>query len=334
MRALTWIACVLFSCIPLSPAVAHEVRPAYLDIRETEPETYDVLWKVPARGEALRFGLYVEFSPDTVNIGETRSMPANNSFVERSRVKRTGGLAGSRVTIAGLGSTMTDVLVRMEFLDGTSQVIRLTPLEPSFVVEAAPGKWSVAGTYLHLGVEHILGGIDHLLFVLGLLLIVGREWVRLIKTITAFTIAHSITLALAALGLVNIPQAPVEAVIALSIMFVAVEILHGKAGRPGLTARAPWVVAFTFGLLHGFGFAGALAETGLPQNSIPLALLLFNVGVELGQLIFVAFAVACIAGLKRMRKTWPEWTEAITPYAIGSLAAFWTIERTLSFLFA
>jgi len=253
-------------------------------------------------------------------------------------------------------------------------------------------------------------GVDHLLFVLGLLLIVGQRWGLLLKTITAFTLAHSITLALATLGFVHVPQAPVEAVIALSIMFVASEslrmrsagfsplqcltgrsvetsssatprrelkrtevryLLNGARPSPGaaaskargvsekssalelselaapgdgrapsntyevrapsLTARAPWVVAFTFGLLHGFGFAGALSEVGLPQNSVPLALLLFNVGVEIGQLLFVAAAITFIAALGRVRITWPKWTEAIPPYAIGGCAAFWTIQRTLSF---
>jgi hypothetical protein len=313
-------------------AVSHEVRPAYLELRQTGPETFDVLWKVPGRGEDMRLGLYVELPSDCVNTTEPRAQMLNAAFSERWSVRRAGGLTGGTIHIAGLSSTMTDVLVRLERLDGTTLIARLTPSAPSFVVGAAPDAWAVARTYGVLGVEHILLGIDHLLFVLGLLLIVGRRLGLMLKTITAFTVAHSITLALAALGLVHVPQAPVEAVIALSIMFVAAEILHARAGKPGLTARAPWTVAFVFGLLHGFGFAGALSETGLPQNDVPLALLLFNVGVEIGQLLFVAAVVAVVAVMARLRVRWPKWSAAIPAYAIGTCAAFWTIQRTLSFL--
>ena len=312
-------------------ALAHEVRPAYLEIRQTGPEIYDVPWKVPGRGDTMRLGLYLEFPADCTNLTEPRASMVNNAFLERSTVQRPGGLEGATIHIAGISSTMTDALVRVERLDGTVQVTRLTPSSPSFVVEASPSALTVGRTYLVLGVEHILSGIDHLLFVLALLLIVGRRWAVLLQTVTAFTVAHSITLALAALGLVNVPAAPVEAVIALSIMFVASEILHARDGRPGLTARSPWVVAFTFGLLHGFGFAGALTEIGLPQKSIPLALLLFNVGVELGQLLFVGLAVGVMVGLSRLRFRWPSWAEAIPPYAIGGLAMFWVIQRIAAF---
>jgi hypothetical protein len=314
-----------------SGVLAHEVRPAYLELHQTGPETYDALWKVPGQGENLRLGLYVELPPNCTNTAQPRGSMANNAYSERWTVKCAGGLTGGTTHIAGLSATMTDVLVRVERLDGTTQVTRLTPSAPSFVAESAPRPLEVARTYLVLGVEHILLGIDHLLFVLGLLLIVGGRWGLLFKTITAFTVAHSITLALATLGYVHVSQAPVEAVIALSIMFVASEILHARAGRPGITARAPWVVAFTFGLLHGFGFAGALTQLGLPQSSVPVALLLFNVGVEIGQLLFVAAAIAFIAALGHVRVKWPKWAEAIPPYAIGGCAAFWTIQRTLSF---
>ena len=181
--------------------------------------------------------------------------------------------------------------MRVERHDGTSQMERLLPQSPQFMVKPSTGTAEVAWSYLVLGVEHILAGIDHLLFVLALLLIV-RGGKRILLTITAFTVAHSITLVAATLGWVRVPGPPVEAIIALSIVFVAAEIVHGLRGKPGLTARAPWVVAFTFGLLHGFGFAGALAEVGLPEKAIPVALLMFNVGVEIGQLLFVAVAIA------------------------------------------
>jgi hydrogenase/urease accessory protein HupE len=241
-----------------------------------------------------------------------------------------GGLVGGTITIDGLSGTMTDVLVRLERLDGSSQVERLTPAAPSFVVARVPSKLDVAGTYLHLGVEHILLGIDHLLFVLALLILVdGRK--RLIGTVTAFTVAHSLTLAAATLGLVHVPQRPVEAVIALSIVFVAGEIAHARQGRPGVTQRWPWIVAFVFGLLHGFGFAGALSEIGLPQQAIPLALLVFNIGVELGQLLFIAAALALAALVSRTPIPHPAWAWRLPAYGIGSIATFWMIERVAGF---
>jgi len=323
---------ILVLLVTLAPGVfAHEVRPAYLELRQTGPEIYDALWKVPGRDENLRLGLYVELPAGCTNVTEPRASMINNAFTERWTVKCAGGLSGGTIHIAGLSATMTDVLVRLERLDGTTQVTRLTPSTPSFMVAAAAGAMGVARTYTVLGVEHILGGVDHLLFVLGLLLIVGQRWGLMIKTITAFTVAHSITLALATLGFVHVPQAPVEAVIALSIVFVAAEIVHSRQGRPGLTERAPWVVAFTFGLLHGFGFAGALSQIGLPQHDIPLALLCFNVGVEVWQLLFIAsvFAVVAVARqiTRRVALPQPVWAWRVVPYAIGSVSAFWLIQR-------
>ncbi|MGI9201098.1 MAG: HupE/UreJ family protein, partial [Woeseiaceae bacterium] len=187
---------------------------------------------------------------------------------------------------------------------------------------------NAAKRYTQLGIEHILLGFDHLLFVFGLLLLVKRGW-PLVKTITSFTVAHSITLGLATIGLVEIPVAPVEAIIALSIVFVAVEVVHAHQGRLGLAARFPWIVAFSFGLLHGFGFAGALSEIGLPQAEIPIALVFFNIGVEIGQLVFVMFALLPIWMIGLLRVKWPRWSEVLPAYAIGTLAMFWFAERTL-----
>ena len=235
------------------------MRPAYLELRQTGPDTYNVLWKVPGLGDEMRLGVYVTLPEGSTNLSEPRGVFVNGAFIERWTVKRAGGLTGGTIHIDGLSATAIDVLVRVERLDGSTQLARLTPSSPSFVVEATPSKTQVVRSYLSLGVEHILGGVDHLLFVLALLIITRGSW-RLIKTVTAFTVAHSITLSLAALGFVRVPSAPVEAVIALSIVFVAAEIVRSRQGRPGLTERAPWVVAFTFGLLHGFGFAGALSR--------------------------------------------------------------------------
>jgi hydrogenase/urease accessory protein HupE len=322
-------------------ASAHEVRPAYLELRQTATDTYDVLWKVPARGDNMRLGIYVGFPSGTTNVTTPRTLFANDASTERWSIKRTGGLTGDELHITGLAATVTDVLVRIENLDGTTQVTRVSPSSPSFVVAVAPSALDVTRTYLVLGVEHILFGVDHLLFVLALLILV-KGWRRLIGTITAFTVAHSITLAAATLGFVQVPSKPVEATIALSIVFVACEIVHRHQGRSGLTEVWPWVIAFSFGLLHGLGFAGALREVGLPQNAIPLALLFFNVGVEVGQLLFIGLVMAVITiAVQAARKfsRWhiaPQysfaWCENISAYAIGAIAAFWLIQRTLSFV--
>ena len=315
-----------------SDSHAHEMRPGYLEIREIEKEIYDVLWKVPAKGAEARLGLNLRFADDVEFLAEPVGAFMGGAHVQKMRIKRDGGITGTELTIEGLSRTYTDVLLRFVREDGRELTHRITPESPSYVIENDPGAGSVAWTYFVLGVEHILLGIDHLLFVLALLLIVGG-WKKLIGTITAFTIAHSITLALATLGFADVPGPPVEAIIALSIVFVAAEIIRGRNGHPGLTAKSPWIVAFTFGLLHGFGFAGALSDVGLPQTSIPLALLTFNLGVEAGQLLFVAAMVTFWLIVRRVgkRASPPRWIELVPPYAIGGMAAFWMIERVVGF---
>jgi len=225
---------------------------------------------------------------------------------------------------------MTNALMRIEFADGMMWTQRLTPMHSSVSIPEQASALDVTGVYLKLGVEHILLGIDHLLFVLALLLITQGTW-RLVKTITAFTVAHSITLGLATLGFVHVPSPPVEAVIALSIVFLAAEIVHARRGKAGITARAPWIVAFVFGLVHGFGFAGALSEVGLPQGQIPLALLFFNVGVEAGQLLFIAAILGSLAVFRRTRLPLPGWTILMLPYTIGVVAMFWLVQRVAAF---
>ena len=331
MKRLLMLLILMF----VAPSVlAHEVRPAYLQIRETEPDTYNVLWKVPGYADEFRLGLYVEFPTDVIGLGAPRGEFSGGSYSERWSMRRPGGLAGATIRIDGLANTLTDVLVRLEQRDGTVQTLRLTPSAPFFVVDATPGKLEGAGTYLKLGAEHILLGVDHLLFVLALLILVQGPR-RLATTVTAFTIAHSITLAAATLGFVHVPGPPVEACIALSIAFVAAEIVQGARGRPGLTAQKPWLVAFAFGLLHGLGFASALNEVGLPQTAIPVALLFFNVGVEIGQLMFIAVALTVIAALRYVPALVSSRTAAVAglvaPYAIGSVAAFWALDRVAAF---
>jgi hydrogenase/urease accessory protein HupE len=316
-------------CLLVTDVFAHEIRPAYLEMRQTSPDTYDALWKVPGQGD-MRLGLYVELPSACANVTQPRGTMVNNAFTERWKVKCPGGLTGGTIHIAGLSGTVVDVLVRLERLDGTMQVTRLTPSAPSFVVEATPSRWGVARTYLRLGTEHILMGIDHLLFVLALLIITRGGW-KLVKTVTAFTLSHSITLTAATLGFVHVPQRPVEAVIALSIVFVAAEIVRIQRGLESITARAPWVVAFSFGLMHGFGFAGGLREAGLPVGHIPTALLFFSIGVETGHFLFIGVVLSLIVLVCRIRIPFPRWAELVPPYAIGTIAMFWVIQRIAAF---
>ncbi len=316
------------------PAAADEFRPAYLQLRQLDASTYEVLWKLPALDESTTLKLRPQFPPGTQAITPLRSSYAAGTAVQRWRVQVDGGLAGKAIEFPNLAASRIDVLVRVERSDGTAQVGRVLPLAPRFVVTASPGALEVAQTYTVLGIEHILTGFDHLLFVLALLILVQGTR-RLIATITAFTLAHSLTLFAATLGWINVPGPPVEAVIALSIVFVAGEIVHARQGRPGLTQRRPWIVAFSFGLLHGLGFAGALAEVGLPPLSIPTALLFFNVGVEIGQLIFIALVLALVAIGRHLvaRLQWqaPGWWWRVPPYAIGGIASFWVVQRLAAF---
>lgn len=320
----------LFLALLASTAVdAHQYWPGYLQMRQTDAQSFEVMWKVPAQGE-LRLPLGVQLPAECRPTRPTSVSADGRSVVERWSVRCDGGLDGRTISISGLELVPTDALVRIERSDDSVQIARLTPAEPTVVARKPAGWFEVAKTYFGLGVEHILLGIDHLLFVLALLLITRGTW-RLVKTVTAFTIAHSITLALATLGFVHVPSAPVEATIALSIVFVAAEIVRAQRGLEGITARAPWLVAFIFGLLHGFGFAGALSEVGLPQAHIPLALLFFNVGVEVGQLLFIAAVLAALALLRRARFDAPRWAQALPAYAIGGIAMFWVFDRISAF---
>ena len=329
---------VLVSLAVSAPGVfAHEVRPAYLELRQIAPDTYDVLWKVPGRGADLRLGLDVDLPAGCARASEPRSAMINGAVTQRWTARCAGGLSGGTIHIAGLSATMTDVLARLERLDGSTQVTRLTPSSPSFVVAAPAGALGIARTYTVLGVEHILSGIDHLLFVLALIIITHGGW-TLVKTVTAFTVSHSITLSLAALGYVHVPQPPVEAAIALSIVFVAAEIVRGRQGRLGLTARAPWIVALTFGLMHGLGFAGGLSEAGLPDGHVPTALLFFSIGVETGHFLFIGVVLSLIAlGHRTASRFAPIGDQRsasirlLPAYAIGSVAMFWVIQRLAAF---
>jgi hypothetical protein len=314
--------------LPAGPAVAHELRPGFLEIRERGAEHYDIRFKVPARGD-LRLALYLRL-PDTCR---ERSAPrreySGTGFLDSFAVDCAGGLAGREVAVDGLSATYTDVVVRVEREDGAVQAEQLTPERPLFVVVAAPSWHDTAGTYFLLGVEHILLGLDHLLFVMSLLLLVRGPWM-LVKTITAFTLAHSVTLALSVFGWAAAPQTPVEAVIALSIVFAAAEVPRARQEAGGLTARLPWLMAFGFGLLHGFGFGGALQEIGLPQSDVPLAFVAFNLGIEAGQLLFVAAVLALVAALDRLLVLRLARLRDVIAYGIGALAASWFLQRLVA----
>jgi len=312
-----------------SPATAHEMRPAYLDMQETQADEFTVLWKVPARGD-LRLGLYVQLPENCVPKAEPLRSIEANSYTERWVAVCEGGLKGSAIGIDGLASTMTDALARIQYLDGSIEVARMTPDGPNFTVAGAQSTLEIAGTYFLLGVDHILSGLDHLLFVFALILLIPSPWM-LAKTITAFTVAHSITLAGASLGYVSLPQGPVEAIIALSIAFVARELIKQRPGQRRLSEAYPWVVAFAFGLLHGFGFAGALKETGLPQSDVPVALLTFNIGVEAGQLLFVAAVLIVFWAAKSLVPIRPRPARLAAAFAIGTMSMVWLIERLGSF---
>ena len=319
----------------VAPVMADEFRPAYLQLREVNANSYDVLWKVPALDEATTLAVAPAFPAGTRALTTVYSGYAAGTAAQRWRIEVDGGLSGKAIEFSNLAGARTDILVQLERADGSVQLGRVLPLDPRFVITASPGAFDVVKTYTALGIAHILTGFDHLLFVLALVLLV-KGVRRLVATVTAFTVAHSLTLVAATLGWVHVPGPPVEAAIALSIVFVAGEIIRARQGGPGLTQRYPWAIAFTFGLLHGLGFASALAEVGLPQLSIPVALLFFNVGVEIGQLMFIAVVLAVIAMgrwvvQRRILTFRSDWLSRIPPYAIGGIASYWVIDRVLVF---
>jgi hydrogenase/urease accessory protein HupE len=329
-RCVSLAALLLLFAGLVGPAQAHELQPSSMELRQLTSERFEVIWRAPVyyrKPHPARLQL-----PETwKTVGEPSVRQLPDAALHRHVVDVPRGVVdGAVIRFAGLESTITDVFARFVWLDGSETTAVARPSQPWIEVMAQRGAWQVAWDYTLLGVDHILSGFDHLTFVLALLLLVQGAR-RLLITITSFTLAHSSTLAAATLGVLWVPGPPVEAVIALSIVFLASELVKVNRGLPSLTARYPWIVAFSFGLLHGFGFAGALAEVGLPQNEIPLALLMFNVGVELGQLLFVAAVLGLIVLLNRLHREWPTWLRQVPAYGIGGLAALWLIERVVAF---
>lgn len=327
MNLLRCLGPALLFSFWIVPAQGDVFRPAYLEIRETDANRYDVLWRVPLLPGGVRLGAEVRLPENARHVDKPRTVRTRDSYIKRYRVTQPHGLAGQTIAIEGLRGSVTDVIVKIAWLNGATDVLRILPEDPKFEIRRADGKGAIALSYLNLGVEHILTGLDHLLFVAALLLIV-RGWHALLATITAFTVAHSLTLAAASLGWLQLPSSLVEAVIALSIVFVAAEVLRK---RQTLAHRIPWLIACGFGLLHGFGFAGALAEIGLPETAIPLALFMFNVGVELGQIAFVASLLIFGYALRKVAGEYTLHIHKLGAYGIGATSAFWTIERVAAF---
>jgi hydrogenase/urease accessory protein HupE len=317
--------------VHVAAAHAHESRPAYLELNETAPGRYEVLWRTPVNA-GTQLPVVLKFPDSTRNVTAPWVKEFSGQRLERRLVDAgANGLAGKRIEFVGLQATITDVLVRVQALDGIHTATLVHPSQPWVEIPAAQGIVDVARVYLIQGIEHILFGTDHLLFVLGLMLMVRDRWM-LLKTITAFTVAHSMTLAAATLGYAHVPAPPLNAAIALSIMFVGVEVLRSWRGEASLALRRPWLVAFAFGLVHGLGFASGLASLGLPQGDIPIALLLFNVGVEAGQLLFVALTLLLMRSFHQLEIDWPQPVQLMPAYAVGSLGAFWTIDRIVAMM--
>ena len=315
------LAILLFAPV----AHAHEARPGYLEIKETAPNQFSVLWRTPIQA-AMRLPIALSI-PDARNLKNPEVEELTDSLVERRWIDAgPNGLAGKRIEFVGLELTITDVLVRIEMLDGRKWTMIAHPSQPRVEIGASQTRLEVAGSYVVEGIRHILFGADHMLFVLGLLLIVKDRWM-LLKTVSAFTVAHSITLAIATFGYAEVPVLPLNAAIALSILFLGPEIVRSWRGETSFTIKHPWVVAFAFGLLHGFGFASALTSAGLPRAELPLALLSFNVGVELGQVGFVGLILALESSFRVLEVQWPRWAQMLPAYTVGSLGAFWTVQR-------
>jgi len=309
---------------------AHELQPSSMELRQLTSERFEVIWRAPVYYRKPH-PAQLQLPATWQTVGEPTVKQLPDSALHRHVVDVPGGVIdGAVIHFVGLESTITDVFARFVWLDGSETTAIARPSQPWIEVITQRSAWQVAWDYTVLGVDHILSGFDHLTFVLALLLIVSGAR-RLLITVTSFTLAHSITLAAATLGVLWVPGPPVEAVIALSILFLASELVKVNHGLPSLTARYPWIVAFTFGLLHGFGFAGALADVGLPQNEVPLALLMFNVGVELGQLLFIAVILVIVLSSKWLRSEWPAWIRQVPAYGIGGIASLWLIERVAGF---
>jgi hypothetical protein len=324
-RLFGLVLLVIAGCLAGLPATAHEIRPAYLQIDEVAPRTYDVVWRTPLLS-GMRLPVALALPEEARDLNEPIVLTRSDSLIERRRVQIPDGIEGKRIVLVGLEGTITDALVRLSFQDGRQLTEIVRPARPYLEVAPSRGWVDVARVYVVEGIWHILEGFDHLLFIFGLMLLVNDRWM-LVKTITAFTLAHSITLAAATYGIVSVPAAPLQAAIAASILFLGVEVPKAQRGELGFAAKRPWAVAFAFGLLHGIGFASGLSMIGLPPSAIPLALVSFNIGVEVGQLIFVAVVLAGVFALDQFRLPLPQFVRKAPGFAVGCLGSYWMLER-------
>ena len=325
-HAVLWL-CFGLALWPTS-ARADELRPAYIEMTEQSPGQWVLLWKASTNSRLGQTGEII--IPENCRIdGEPRREYSGSNILTRLALRCDGSVQGKIIGLKGLELSTTDALVRIAPIDSPMQTLRLTPDQPAASLAKPSVISNVAATYTILGFEHILLGFDHLFFVLALVLLLKGGWL-VAKTVTAFTIAHSLTLVGSTLGLLSLPPQPVEAVIALSIIFLAVEVVKSRPDDIRLSERFPWIVAFLFGLLHGFGFAGALAEIGLPEGDVPLALLTFNLGVEIGQLAIVAVALAALHILRKFQIHWLHPTKTAMAYGIGIIATYWFVERMIA----
>lgn len=321
-----WFALVTLFLIA-QPARADELRPGYLEFTQKTDVDWTLIWKAPMRGGVTPATQPVLPKGCTAK-GDPQRELGEMAVISTFAVSCKGPVAGHSIGLSNFSAAQTDVLVRVAPLGRPVQALRLTAAEPAVEIAAKPDAWQVARTYFVIGVEHILFGYDHLLFVVSLvLLLTGFRTIAI--AVTAFTLAHSITLIGTTLGFLGLPQRPVEAIIALSIVFLAVEIVKKKDGELRLSERLPWAVAFLFGLLHGFGFAGALKEIGLPESDVPTALLTFNLGVEAGQLLIVAATLGLLWAVRRFQSNWTQPVIRVSSYAIGAIASMWLLERVL-----
>lgn len=317
------LAALLLLALGAVPAWADELRPVSIHFRQVDASVWQASWKQPLAGPADKAMLMPVLPEGCRPLGAPRREMATLAVVGRAKVACRGSVEGGRIGWPGLAGN-ADAIVRIAPLGRPLQVYRLTAAHPTATIAARPEAAQVWRSYFRIGVIHILEGWDHLLFVIALVLLVARPW-PVVKAATAFTIAHSITLAAVTLGVAGLPQRQVEVLIALSIVFLAVELAKGP--RDTLAQRLPWVVAFAFGLLHGFGFAGALREIGLPEGEVPAALVSFNLGVEAGQLAVIAAVLAIRALVGRLAPTVEQPLLRLSTYAIGITGAFWLIER-------
>ena len=314
-------------------ATAHDLFPGFLELEATGVSDYQMLWKLPLL-QGRELPLAPRFPDDCALNGDLATSREARALVYRAQLRCREPLEGRAISIDGLGGAGTEVLLRVKpWQTDSLQTLLIQPEQPSAVIPSAseadghPGVWS----YLRLGIEHILLGGDHLLLLLGLVLIV-RDGLMLLKTVTAFTLANSITLSVSAVGIVQIPAAPLNAAIALSILFMGTEVVRFLRGRTSFTLRHPWLLACGFGLLHGFGYARGLADLGLPHHELLLALLLFNVGIEIGQDLFVVLVLGLQRSFRQLQIRWPLWVQRLPAWAIGCAGAYWTIETTLAML--